>query len=513
MNIASILVQAGAIFNNKPAVTLADPNKMNLTNEHCLSYKTLAQRSAIIANNLVSKHQLNTGDRIALISANCIEYIELCFAVWHAGLVIVPINAKLHRNEFNYVLTHSGAKLCFTSKKLSPVISPLVDKISSLEKVITIASDEYTVLSQGKPLLLRERQANDPAWLFYTSGTTGKPKGAMLSQQNLFTMTQCYFSDIDQINQGDAIFHAAPMSHGSGFYTLPHLLKGGINIIPASGGFNETELLDLLPHYQNVVMFAAPTMVKRWLALAKNTPEKFSHLKTIIYGGAPMYQQDLKNAQQLLGNKLIQMYGQGECPMSISVLSKYIHQDHNHPNYKNRLASIGVAMQGVEIKIADAMGKAQPNGTPGEILVRSNAVMLGYFNDPAATAATLNNGWLKTGDMAIKNDDGFITLVDRIKDVIISGGSNIYPREIEEVLNQHNDVFESSVIGKYDANWGEIVVAIIVAKNNLTSKQLDDFCLLNMARFKRPKQYVFVDNLPKNNTGKILKTELRKQYG
>jgi len=326
-------------------------------------------------------------------------------------------------------------------------------------------------------------------------------------------MTQCYFSDIDSIDVGDAIFHAAPMSHGSGYYILPHIAKGSINVIPESGAFNEQELLTLLNVYHNVSMFAAPTMLKRWLTFAQKKTNAFENVKTIIYGGGPMYQQDLDDAQQILGNKLVQMYGQGESPMTICALTRYQHQDTNHADHKSRLASIGMPMSGMEIKLIDAEGNKVKQGQVGEIFVRGDAVMLEYYKNPKATAETLVDGWLRTGDIAKQSVDGFITLVDRAKDVIISGGSNIYPREVEEILIQHRGLVEAAVIGRKDDDWGEVVIAIVVSSdNNLTAKQLDEFCLEHMTRFKRPKHYIFVGELPKNNTGKILKTTLRELY-
>jgi long-chain acyl-CoA synthetase len=505
MNIANILVRAASTFDKQAAIALGE--------DILLNYQELADNSAILAQSLLTLNNLRPGDRVAIITNNCPEYIEILFAIWHAGLVVVPINAKLHKKEFNYVLSHSDAAVCFTSSKLLSVMTPLSEEIETLQQVIEISSPEYKQLFMGNKSKVCQRKPNDPAWLFYTSGTTGRAKGAMQSHKNLHTMTQCYFSDIDSIDVGDAIFHAAPMSHGSGYYILPHIVKGGVNVIPKSGGFNEQELLTLLNTYKNVSLFAAPTMVKRWLNFTQSKTNALKNLKTIIYGGGPMYLQDLDNAQQLLGNKLVQMYGQGECPMTICALTRYQHQDINHPDYKKRLASIGMPMSGMEIKLTDSTGHTVKQGQPGEILVRGDAVMLEYFKNDKATAETLVDDWLKTGDIAIQSTDGFITLVDRAKDVIISGGSNIYPREVEEVLNQHPDIDEVSVIGRKDNDWGEVVIAIVVSSNeHLTSKQLDEFCIENMTRFKRPKQYFFVDELPKNNTGKILKTTLRQRY-
>ena len=225
-----------------------------------------------------------------------------------------------------------------------------------------------------------------------------------------------------------------------------------------------------------------------------------------------MYVADLKKAMQVLGPKLAQIYGQGESPMTITVLSKDLHKAVEHPDYEDRLASVGVAHSVVDVRILDGDGKPMPTGEPGEVCVKGATVMKGYWRNDEATANAIWNGWLFTGDMGRMDEGGFLTLMDRSKDMIISGGSNIYPREIEEVLQGHPGVSEVSVVGKPDDDWGENVVAFVVpCGDGLVSEgELDALCLENIARFKRPKEYRFVDELPKNNYGKILKTELRK---
>jgi long-chain acyl-CoA synthetase len=321
-----------------------------------------------------------------------------------------------------------------------------------------------------------------------------------------------YFSDVDGVASGDAIIHAAPMSHGSGFYMLPHVAHGGLNVVPDSGGFDPAEIYELLQVHRGVTMFAAPTMVKRLVEFPGAADS--SGLKTIVYGGGPMYVADCKAALARFGNKLVQIYGQGESPMTITCLDRALHGDTAHPRYEQRLASVGHAFTGVEVMVADSEDNPLPAGEIGEILVRGDMVMAGYWNNPGASAETLRHGWLHTGDVGSMDTDGFLTLKDRSKDVIISGGSNIYPREVEEVLLRHPALSEVSVVGQADAEWGEIVVAFIVPRGAAPdSAELDALCLANIARFKRPKRYVVVDALPKNNTGKVLKTQLRELLG
>ena len=237
-------------------------------------------------------------------------------------------------------------------------------------------------------------------------------------------------------------------------------------------------------------------------------------LKTIVYGGAPMYVADLTRAIKLFGPKFYQLYGQGEAPMTISGLSKRMHADVDHPDYEARLGSAGVARTGCAFRIVDQMGQDVPNGAIGEIISKSDCVMTGYWSNRQANAAALRDGWLWTGDLGAVDAHGFLTLKDRSKDMIISGGSNIYPREIEEVLLTHPAVLECAVVSRPHADWGEEVIAFVVARPGATPPDpsaLDHLCLVNIARFKRPKSYRVVMSLPKNNYGKILKTALRAQ--
>jgi long-chain acyl-CoA synthetase len=399
------------------------------------------------------------------------------------------MNAKLHPREFAYILENSGAKACF--------VSPDIDVPGG------IAASELDRF-HADPAPPAEVAPDDAAWLFYTSGTTGVPKGAVLTHRNLLFQTHAYFADIDKLGPGDSILHPAPLSHGSGCYALPHFAAGALNVIPESGSFDPEEIFALLEHWPNGSFFAAPTMVVRLLASrAARKPEK---LKTIIYGGAPMYVADSLRAIELFGTRLYQLYGQGEAPMTITGLP----QEYHKPAFTARLGTAGFARTGVEVKIFDDDDVELRAGETGEIVTRSDCVMAGYWKNPAASAKTLRGGWLHTGDVGSMDQAGFLTIRDRSKDMIISGGSNIYPREIEEVLLRHPAVAECSVVGRPHSEWGEEVVAFIVARQKISTDELDRLCLDNIARFKRPRDYKFVEALPKNNYGKVLKTELRK---
>jgi len=278
---------------------------------------------------------------------------------------------------------------------------------------------------------------------------------------------------------------------------------GAQHVCPVSAGFDPGEVLELSARHGNASMFMAPTMVRRLLDAARASGSRGKGIKTIVYGGGPMYLADIIEAVEWFGPKFVQIYGQGECPMCITALPRAEVADRSHPRWRERLGSVGRAQSVVEVAIDAA------NGETGEIMVRGAPVMPGYWQNGAATAHALRNGWLMTGDIGRLDADGYLTLVDRSKDLIISGGTNIYPREVEEALLQHPAVHEVSVVGRPSAEWGEDVVAFIVPSGVVTAAELDAFCLDNIARFKRPKEYVFLDELPKNNYGKVLKTELR----
>jgi long-chain acyl-CoA synthetase len=409
-----------------------------------------------------------------------------------------------------FVLGDADASCLFIGGDLAPTAIPVIEGMPALRRTLTPGTADYDALLQSEPIPLTHRAPEDLAWLFYTSGTTGNPKGAMTTHRNLLGMTSCYFSDVDPVEPDDAIVYAAPMSHGAGLYNFAYVLKAARHVVPASGGFDPAELCELSEKVGRLAFFAAPTMVKRLVEHVAATGADPNGFKTIVYGGGPMYVEDIRKALAVIGDRFVQIYGQGECPMTITALSRRQLGDRSNPHWSLRLASVGIAQSLVEVRIAGEDGDTLPTGETGEILVRGDIVMTGYWRNPEATAKTLRDGWLWTGDMGSLDDEGFLTLKDRSKDVIISGGSNIYPREVEEVLLKHPAVREVTVVGRPDPEWGEIVVAFLVA-GTVTRESLDSLCLEHIARFKRPKEYCFVESLPKNNYGKVLKTELRQR--
>ncbi|MBO6604736.1 MAG: AMP-binding protein [Roseicyclus sp.] len=498
MNTAHWLLRTAGVAGDRPALMRgAKP---------VASYAEFAARAGALARALADGG-LMPGDRIGIFMTNCPDYLIVCYGVWIAGGAVVPINAKLHGKETAWIVKDSGAQRVFVTPDLAEALAAETDT-----DLIDISGSRFARMTSGGRLPPVSRSSDDLAWLFYTSGTTGKPKGVRITHGMLAATSLCYPVDVDPVSPEDAAYYAAPMSHGAGLYALIHVRMGARHICPVGGGFDPAELLELSERFGPTSMFLAPTMVRRLTDAAKAAGRDGRGIKTIVYGGGPMYLADIEEAVDWFGPKFVQIYGQGECPMAISALSRGDVADRAHPNWRARLASVGRAQSMVEIAIGDDAGTPLPHGTAGEIMVRGAPVMPGYWNDPDATAKTLKDGWLMTGDIGQLDADGYLTLQDRSKDVIISGGSNIYPREIEEVLLQHPSVHEVSVVGRASPEWGEEVVAFVVSApgDEMDPAVLEAHCIEHIARFKRPKRYISMPDLPKNNYGKILKTELRR---
>jgi len=454
MNLATWVERHAREQPNSPAV--AHGEDVHAT------WSGFARTVAAVGAGLCEVHGLAPGDRVAIVMTNRPEYLETMFGAWHAGLVAVPVNARLHRDEIAYIIEHSGTAVVVTDDEHAEDVATLVDDVPTLRGVVVAPGAQWDALVASPPAPIVERGPDDPAWLFYTSGTTGRPKGATLTNRNLLMMSLSYFADIDPVSSSDAVLHAAPISHGSGLYGLPHVARGAVSVIPRSGGVDGAEIAALIRRWPGLSFFAAPTMVKRLASDPAVAGSDLTNLKTIIYGGAPMYLADLEEALEVFGPRLAQIYGQGETPMTITALSKAHHADTLAP----------------------------------------------------ATAETVRDGWLYTGDVGSFDDDGCLTLRDRSKDLIISGGMNIYPREVEEVLLLHPSVKEVSVVGRPDAEWGESVVAFVVTHDGValpSTGELDTLCIERIARYKRPKEYRFVVSLPTNNYGKVMKRELRER--
>ncbi|QZT56103.1 acyl-CoA synthetase [Mycobacterium sp. TJFP1] len=489
MNLFALLDQTAARHGDRGAVYHGE--RMVHT------WSSLRERALRLASSL---REFGPGARIAVASENRPEIVELMFAIWAAECVFVPLNYKLHVREMEQILSDAGAARVFTSPKIGAELAPVA---STGIEIIGAAEYESRCAAMPSPAP-RDTDPASPAWLFYTSGTTGRSKGAMLSHRNLMAMTVSHLADFDCPDENSSLIHGAPMSHGSGLYVPPYVSRGARQVVPASGTFDPDEFLDLCESHPGCSAFLAPTMVARLVQTGRACP---ANLRTIVYGGGPMYVDSLKKAMAAFGPVFVQLYGQGEAPMTITGLRRRDHLD--APDAV--LGSVGYARSGVDVAVLGPDGAPVAVGEIGEIVCRGDVVMSGYWQNPEATEAALQHGWLRTGDMGSFDAHGFLTLRDRSKDVVISGGSNIYPREVEEVLLEHPGVVEAGVVGAPDEEWGEVVVAFIVGA--ASAADLDAHLLERIARFKRPKRYEFVDELPKNSYGKVLKRELRARLG
>ena len=462
------------------------------------------------------------GDRVAILQWNCPQFLETMLACFKAGFCVVPINARLHPEEVRYQVQDSEAAVLVYGHEFGEAVAQIREALPATRHLISLRAatpweldfdslvrDHATTVDQTVRV-----EAGDLAWLFYTSGTTGRPKGAMLTHGNLDYALTGYLADVLPIDCEDAALHAAPLSHGSGFQALANVARGAANVILSPRQFEPPNVFGTIERYRITNLFLAPTMIK----LLLNAPEieryDLSSLRYVVYGGAPMYVDDLKSGVGRLGQVFVQIFAQGETPMTGTYLRRHDHVVHGTEQQEKRLMSAGVARTGVEVRIVDPEDHEVPRGHLGEVVVRGRTVMSGYWRQPEATADVLRNGWLHTGDVGYMDTGGYVFVLDRKKDMIISGGANIYPREIEEVIQRHPAVKEVAVVGVPDGLWGESVKAVVALRDgcSVTEQDIVGECLAHLASYKKPRSVEFVPELPKNAYGKILKRQLRERY-
>jgi long-chain acyl-CoA synthetase len=485
-----------------------------------VTYRDAAARVARLARGLMALGG-QPGDRVGLLMPNCSEGLEGILAPIRAGMAVVPMNIRLHPDEHAYMLNDSGAFALIAADEFQSHVGQMRERLDTVKHFIFTGPRAGTDLSYEALLESHTSLAPDPAieaddlaWIFYTSGTTGHPKGAMLTHRVLITMAEQFLLDVDPAVSSDVLLHAAPITHGSGLAIFHHLARGSASAFPAARTFDPPRIFEAIERYRATTMFLVPTMISMLLGSPERGRYDLSSLKTIFYGGAPMYVEQLTEALKVFGPIFVQIFGQGEAPMTCTSLSKDEHLAGDDPVKLKRLGSAGRATTAVHVRIVDDDDRPVPPDTMGEIVVRGDLVMKGYWNKPDATAETLRGGWLHTGDIGSLDRDGYLYITDRKKDMIISGGSNIYPREIEEVICQHPAVFEVSVIGVPDAKWGEAVKALVVTRPDAsaTEAEIIEQCKRHLASYKKPQSVEFLSTLPKNAYGKVLKRELRDRY-
>lgn len=461
------------------------------------------------------------GDRVGMLVPNCRQGLETILAPMKAGLGVVPMNVRLAPGEHAYMLEDAGARLLVYHEDFRHHLAPVRDRLATVERVVCIGRGEpgdldFEEVQAGRPATPPEVaiEGDDLAWLFYTSGTTGRPKGAMLTHRNLIAMVHIFLLDLNPARETDVLLHAAAITHGSGVSIFHHIARGAASAFPAGRSFVPRRIFEAVQRYRVTTMFMAPTMVHALTTSGVHGEYDLSSLHTVFYGGGPMYVEQQQAALRTFGPIFCQLYGQGEAPMMITALGKEEHRAGDDPVRQRRLASAGRETTGVRVRIVDDEDREQPPGTPGEIVVRGDLVMRGYWNQPDATAETLRGGWLHTGDVGHLDEDGYLYITDRKKDMIISGGANIYPREVEEVICAHPAVHEVAVIGVPDDHWGESVRAMVVLRPGRPATEADiiEHCRRHLASYKKPAAVEFLPELPKNAYGKVLKRELREPF-
>jgi long-chain acyl-CoA synthetase len=518
VNTGDLLTNAARSYPDHPAFLFEGTSR---------TYAESAARADAIGHALRAAG-VGPADRVALSMRNCPEFLEVMFAVWRLGAVTVPLNATFTPDELAWHLADSGsAVLVLDPESLSTLAegrAQAPDGLPDLRRVIchdpaaaAPAAGADSLLEQeiaahrGQALESVDAGRDDLAWIAYTSGTTGRPKGAMLTHGGLIHQCLTTLSDVERMEHHHVGMHAAPLSHGSGHNALVFTMKACTQVIHQRWGFNTALFLEQVEKYRVAALFLVPTQIKMIIDHPDVGLRDLSSLEWIIYGGAPMYRDDQIRALKTLGPVLVQLFGQTESPMSGTVLTR---EEHSIDDGDGRERSVGRVRVGIELRILDENDEEVPPGTPGQICIRGETLMAGYWNRPDATAETLANGWLHTGDVGSMDDHGYVFILDRLKDLIISGGLNVYPIEIEDVLLTHPDVSEACVVGVPDDKWGEAVRAVVVPVPGaqIDPAELIAFAGRHLAGYKKPKAVDIVDSLPKTAYGKVDKKLVRAPH-
>ncbi|MBW2029902.1 MAG: AMP-binding protein [Deltaproteobacteria bacterium] len=477
-----------------------------------VTYRHLNRRINKLANALLSLG-LKKGDRVGLLFHNSYAYLESFLALYKAGLVWVRLNARLAPQELKGMLEDSGAVVLMHG----PQFGETAEAISEgLQWTIHegdgpgIVYEEF--LEKGAD---HEPEANvtleDLSDLWYTSGTTGAPKGIMLTHRNIMTCTQLLLSDVYDITTEDKFLTAGALSHAGSVRVLPFIIRGAACYLHSH--FDPDRMLSETREQGITDWAVVPTMLVAIMDHPKFEEFDLGAMKRITYAGSPLPVERIKEGLEKFGPILDQSYGQAESIITITHLPRQDHVTNGDPIREKRLASAGREYPGVRVRVVNEADEAIGPGEVGEVVTRSDLVMRGYWNQPEKTEEAMKGGWLHTGDIGYMDEGGYLFLVDRKHDKIITGGLNVFPREVEEVLATHEAVAQVAVFGVKDPYWGEAVTAAIVLKRGkrATEDDIKAFCKENLAGYKRPKKILFMDDLPKNLYGKVMRKELKKQ--
>jgi len=466
------------------------------------------------------KMGVKKGDILGILSWNCLQFVEVYGVSMKGGFIASPFNPRLRADELDYIINYSEANTLFVGPELLEVTNSLKSRLPKVKNFISLESstpgmeayDDLLASHSGEEPDVQVEE-DDPVCIIYTSGTTGMPRGALYTQRRFIEDTETLAIDMG-LQPGDRRVQITPLFHIAGCtHFRSSLYTAGCNIIMKF--FDPAATLQIIQNERATHMDCVPTHVVAMLNLPDFNKYDISSMKFLWYGASPMPLEVLKKGIKVFGPIIAQGYGQTESGPAISHLSKEDHNVLGKPEKEQKkLMSAGRPDIGVQVRIVDEEDKDVDPGEVGEIIVRSKHIMAEYWHKPEETRANIINGWLHTGDMGYYDEEGYIYIADRKKDMIITGGENVYPREVEEVLYKHPAVLEATVIGIPDPYWIEKVHALVVTKKgiNATAEELIAFCKQNIAGYKTPKSVEFVESLPKNPAGKILKRELREKY-
>jgi len=485
---------------------------------------TFAQYNARVNKVIHALHSLGVkkGDGIGIVSWNCLEYTEVYGVGMKGGFVISGMNPRLQPHELEYLINYSEVNTLFVGRELIEMVSQLRSRFPKVKNYISLETsapamtphhDLLKAYSEDEPNV--QVKEDDLFLIFYTSGTTGTPRGALYTEGRNIENTRTKAIEIG-LETGDKHIMILPLFHIGGYsHFWSFFYVGGSNVIMPQRSFDPVATLKSIQEEKATDLHIVPTHLVSMLALPDVEKYDLSSLKRIWYAASPMPAELLRRGMEKFGPIFLQGYGQSESGPDITFMSRKFHQVLDRPLEEQKvLTSCGQPSLGVHVRIVDEHGHDVRPHTVGEIVLQSKPVMVEYWHKPVDTQEVMIDGWLHTGDMGFYDEKGFVYIVDRKKDMIISGGENIYPREIEEVLYKHPSVAEAAVIGVPDNVWVERVQALIVLKEgrHATEEEIIEFCKRHLARFKAPKSVEFVEFLPKNPQGKILKRELREKY-
>jgi len=462
------------------------------------------------------------GDVLGILSWNCLEYVDVYGAAMKGGFIASPYNPRLQADELDYMINYSEANTLFVGPELIEIANSLRPRLHGVKNFISFEGpapemiyhrDLLATYPEEEPDIQVEE--DDPVFIFYTSGTTGVPRGALYTQGRAMDDTR-RFPVALSLEHGDKHIQIMPLFHVGGAKNFwGYFFVGGSNVIMPQRSFDAAATLQTIQEEKATDIHIVPTHLAAFLSLPDVDRYDLSSLKRMFYAASPMPLELLKRGMKKWGSIFVQFYGATEDGPNVTMLSKQQHMVlEKSPEEQKILISAGFPHIGVHVRIVDDQDKDVEPGGIGEIIVQSKAVMQEWWHKPEETRETIVNGWVHTGDMGRYDERGFIYIVDRKRDMIVSGGENVYPREIEEIFYQHPAVKEVAIIGIPDPYWVERVHAVVVLKegSTVTPEELIEFCKGRIARYKAPKSVEFVDSLPKTPSGKILKRELREKY-